>query len=220
MVSSLATLELQTGANPDATVIWLHGLGADGHDFEPVVPQLGLPDDLHVRFVFPHAPSMPVSINGGYIMPAWYDIRHTDLGYEQDEQGMINSARSIQLLIDREEMHGIRADRIVLAGFSQGCAMALHVGLQQSSPLAGIIGLSGYLPGLTKLSEISLDQATSVFMAHGVFDQVVPYEMGEKAYRQLQQAGYPVEWHSYPMEHSVCMEEIKAIGQFLTKVLK
>ncbi|OIO72937.1 MAG: carboxylesterase [Zetaproteobacteria bacterium CG_4_9_14_3_um_filter_49_83] len=218
----LPTVVLQTGPNPDATVIWLHGLGADGHDFEPIVPELGLPEGLHVRFVFPHAPSMPVSINGGYVMPAWYDIKHTDIGYEQDARGIIESARRIQLLIDREEMHGIRANRIVLAGFSQGGAMALHVGLRQGEPLAGVVALSSYLP-LAERLDVEVQQATRVskfFVGHGVHDPVVPFSLGDQTCRVLQQCGYDVQWHTYPMEHSVCREEIVHIGRFLTQVLQ
>lgn len=220
--SVLPTVEVVTGENPTATIIWLHGLGADGHDFEPIVPELRLPADLPLRFVFPHAPSMPVSINGGYIMPAWYDIRHTDIGFEQDEQGIIESSRMIQLLIDREEMHGIKSDRIILAGFSQGAAMALHVGLRQGEPLAGIMALSGYLPLSEKAAQglCPATLKTPVFMAHGINDPVVPYELGDNSHRKLESLGYSVAWHSYPMEHSVCPQEIIKIGQWITSILK
>jgi len=217
----LPTVELQTGPNPSATIIWLHGLGADGHDFEPVVPQLSLPDDLDVRFVFPHAPSIPVSVNGSYIMPAWYDIKHTDIGYEQDAQGVIESARMVQMLIDREEMHGIPSSRIVLAGFSQGGAMAMHVGLRQGEALAGIIALSCYLPLAETVEKEMRSETlkTPIFMAHGMNDPVVPYTLGESAHSTLQSLGYSVTWHSYPMEHSVCHEEIIKIGQWVTSLL-
>ena len=217
----LPTVEVVTGTRPTASVIWLHGLGADGHDFEPIVPELNLPDDLSIRFVFPHAPSMPVSINGGYIMPAWYDIRHTDIGYEQDEQGIINSNHMIQLLIDREEMQGIASNRIILAGFSQGAAMALHVGMRQGEPLAGIMALSGYLPLADKAEKElrSKTKSTPIFMAHGVHDPVVPFALGDGSRRKLESLGYAIEWHSYPMEHSVCQAEIVKIGQWITNVL-
>ncbi|MFQ5519124.1 MAG: alpha/beta hydrolase [Mariprofundus sp.] len=221
----LPCVELQTGSNPDATVIWLHGLGADGHDFEPIVPELGLADDLCVRFVFPHAPSIPVSLNGGYIMPAWYDIKHSDIGqvekYQQDESGIIESSRLIQLLIDREEMHGIASDRIVLAGFSQGGAMALHIGIRQGEPLAGILALSCYLPlAATVEKELRPETlSTPIFMAHGIHDDVVPYALGDRSRHALQTYGYSVDWHSYPMQHSVCHEEIIRIGQWLNAVL-
>ncbi len=218
----LPAVELQTGPEPSATVIWLHGLGADGHDFEPVVPELGLPAHLHVRFVFPHAPSMPVSINGGYIMPAWYDIKHSDIGYEQDEAGIRESARSIQLLIDREEMRGIASKRIILAGFSQGGAMALHLGMRQEEALAGILALSCYLPLAETIEKEMCREtlSTPIFMAHGVEDPIVPFALGDSSRRKLESFGYSVQWHSYPMQHSVCHEEIIRIGQWISSVLQ
>ncbi len=217
----LPCVELATGDKPTASIIWLHGLGADGHDFEPIVPVLGLPDELHVRFIFPHAPSMPVTVNGGYIMPAWFDIRHTDIDHEQDEAGIRSSSTSIGHLIEREIMHGIPAKRIVLAGFSQGGAMALYVGLRQSEPLAGIIALSCYLP-LEETLECEASESnkhTPVFMAHGVEDPIAPFELGDQSRRRLTTLGYPIEWHSYPIGHHVCAEEIKAIGRWLTALL-
>jgi len=218
---TLPAIELATGENPTATIIWLHGLGADGHDFESIVPQLGLSGDLNVRFIFPHAPSMPVSINGGFIMPAWYDIKHTDIGYQQDEVGIRESARQIQLLIEREELRGISSKRIILAGFSQGGAMALHVGMRQGESLAGILALSCYLPIAEKVEAELFEEskATPVFMAHGVNDPVVPYVLGDNSYRKLQELGFSVDWHSYPMEHSVCPEEIVKIGRWITSIL-
>ncbi|MDQ6972598.1 MAG: alpha/beta hydrolase fold domain-containing protein, partial [Mariprofundaceae bacterium] len=167
---TLPHLVVQTDPQPDAAVIWLHGLGADGHDFEPIVPQLGLKPEARIRFVFPHAPSIPVTLNGGYIMPAWYDIKQTDLGIEHDEAGVAESTRSIRMLIEQQEMHGIAASRIVLAGFSQGAAMALHVGLRQAEALAGIIALSGYLLFPERLQDEAREQAlhAPLFMAHGI----------------------------------------------------
>jgi len=220
-IRTLPAVEIQAGEKPDAAIIWLHGLGADGHDFEPIVPELGLPPELQIRFVFPHAPSMPVTINGGYIMPAWYDIRHTDIGYEQDEKGIRESARSIQMLIEREQMRGIATNRIILAGFSQGGAMALHVGTRQGEPLGGIMGLSCYLPLADKsLEEINeTAKRTPLFMAHGMDDPIVPFALGDKSHRALEKAGFNVEWHSYPMEHSVCHEEVIAIGKWIAKIL-
>jgi len=215
----LPHLTIETGSGPQAAVIWLHGLGADGHDFEAIVPQLGLPDSLAVRFIFPHAPSMPVTLNGGYIMPAWYDIKQNDLGIEHDHAGILNSARGIQLLIEQEEMRGIAASRIILAGFSQGAAMALHVGLRQPDALAGVMALSGYLllPGQTdQFTPASI--ATPVFMAHGVHDPVVPFSLGDNARRTLASLGYAIQWHSYPMQHNVCPEEIRHIGTWITSV--
>lgn len=218
----LPCVELATGDAPVASIIWLHGLGADGHDFEPIVPALGLPGSLHVRFVFPHAPSMPVTVNGGYIMPAWYDIRHADISHEQDKEGIHSSAISIEHLIEREIMHGIPAKHIVLAGFSQGGAMALHVGLRQNESLAGIIALSCYLP-LAEKMDAGANPAcrnTSIFMAHGVEDPIVPFALGDQSRRQLTKLGYPVQWHSYPIGHHVYTEEIKAVGQWLSKRLR
>ncbi len=217
----LPTVEIDTGQAPDASIIWLHGLGADGHDFEPVVPQLDLPERLSVRFVFPHAPSMPVSLNGGYIMPAWYDVRHTDLGIEHDGPGIARSARQIRLLIEQEQMRGIEAGRIIVAGFSQGAAMALHVGLTHPEKLAGIIALSGYLlqPEHLESARSTANRGTPILMAHGVNDEVVPYGLGEKAQRTLSTWGYEVAWHAYPMAHHVCAEEIHAIGRWIVERL-
>jgi len=218
----LPTLCVETGANPSASVIWLHGLGADGHDFEPVVPELGLPDDLHVRFVFPHAPSIPVTINGGYIMPAWYDIRQTDLGIEQDEAGIRKSARAITMLIEHEIMRGIGPERIILAGFSQGGAMALYTGLRHAERLAGIMALSAYLlfPDRLQQEFMRAGAGTPIFMAHGVEDPIVPLRLGETAAHRLEKMDYPVSWHTFPMGHSVCAEEIQCIGRWIASVLK
>jgi len=217
---TLPHLTVETAANPQASVIWLHGLGADGHDFESIVPQLGLPTELAVRFVFPHAPSIPVSLNSGYIMPAWYDIKQNDLGIEHDRGGILQSAASIQMLIEQEQMRGIPTQRIILAGFSQGAAMALHIGLRQADKLAGIMALSGYLLLPTE-TDAWHDNAkeTPIFMAHGVHDPVVTYTLGESSYRKLENQGYTVQWHSYPMEHSVCIEEIQHIGKWITQQL-
>jgi len=216
----LPHITTETGPKPQASVIWLHGLGADGHDFEPIVAQLGLTDAVAVRFIFPHAPAIPVTLNGGYIMPAWYDIKQTDLGIEHDHQGIVNSARDIQLLIEQELMRGIPASRIILAGFSQGAAMALHVGLRQSEPLAGIMVLSGYLllPDLTDQFSPAAKN-TPLFMAHGVHDPVVTYSLGDNTRRTLESLGYAIQWHSYPMEHNVCPEEIRHIGAWLNQRL-
>lgn len=216
----LPHLSVETAANPDASIIWLHGLGADGHDFEPIVPQLGLDPKLAARFIFPHAPAMPVTINGGYIMPAWYDIRQTDLGIEHDHAGIEQSHRAIRLLIEQEIMRGIAPDRIVLAGFSQGAAMSLYTGLRQSQPLAGIMALSGYLLLPKEIDTIEAAAlAAPIFMAHGVHDPVVPFALGDNCRRQLAGMGADIEWHSYPMEHSVCFEEMRQIGNWLNTIL-
>lgn len=210
-----------TAPDPDACIIWLHGLGADGHDFEPIVPQLGLKREARLRFIFPHAPAMPVTINAGYVMPAWYDIRQTDLGIEHDEAGIAASASAIQRLIEQQQMHGIAASRIVLAGFSQGAAIALHVGLAQTEPLGGIISLSGYLLLPHKLEEHVCREslATPLFMAHGIEDPVVPFGLGEAAHDRLRKLGMTVEWHSYPMQHQVCAKEITDTGNWINRIL-
>jgi len=218
---TLPHITAETAANPTATVIWLHGLGADGHDFEPIIPELGLPADLAVRFIFPHAPAIPVSINGNYVMPAWYDIKKEELTIEHDKDGVHDSAMSIQMLIDQEIMRGIPANRIILAGFSQGAAMALYSGLRQPEKLAGILALSGYILLPNELDSIKhIDQSPPIFMAHGVHDQVVLFAWGEASYRKLLNKGCNISWHSYPMEHSVCHEEIIDIGKWITKVLR
>ncbi|OIO71362.1 MAG: carboxylesterase [Zetaproteobacteria bacterium CG12_big_fil_rev_8_21_14_0_65_55_1124] len=217
----LPHLTVETVPEPNAAIIWLHGLGADGHDFEPIVPQLGLKPEARIRFIFPHAPAMPVTINGGYVMPAWYDIRQTDLGIEHDEAGIAASAKAVQLLVEQQQMNGIAASRIVLAGFSQGAAMALHVGLAQEEALGGIMALSGYLLLPNKLKTHLCREAlgTPLFMAHGINDPVVPFSLGEASHDRLQKLGMAVDWHSYPMAHQVCPKEIAAIGAWLNKLL-
>jgi len=220
VLHTLPHITVETGTKPTATIIWLHGLGADGHDFDALVPQLGLPADMAVRFIFPHAPSMPVTLNAGYIMPAWYDIKQTDLGIEHDRDGIKTSTADINLLIEQEQMRGIKSDRIILAGFSQGAAMSLHVGLRQSQPLAGIMALSGYLllpDQIDNIKPASLN--TPIFMAHGIHDPVVNYALGDSSRRKLLDAGCSIEWHSYPMQHNVCPEEIHQIGKWITTTL-
>lgn len=200
-----------------ATVIWLHGLGADGHDFEPIVPELKLPESLGLKFVFPHAPVMPVTINGGYEMRAWYDIRDTDLANREDKAGVRQSASHIEKLIDAEMDAGIPSDKIILAGFSQGGAIALHLATRTQQKLAGIVALSTYLTMPEELasekSEANLD--TPIFMAHGSQDPVVPMQRGQFSAKTLQDNGFKVSWQDYPMAHAVCLEEIKALGSYL-----
>ncbi len=217
----LASVEIETRPDVDSSVIWLHGLGADGHDFEPIVPDLNLPDDLALRFIFPHAPSIPVSINNGYIMPAWYDIQQNDLGIKQDEAGIRQSAKSIEHLIERERMRGIASRRIILAGFSQGGAMALHTGLRTSERLGGIIVLSAYLtlPETLEKEAHPSNRETLILMTHGVNDPIVPSELGNASYQRLLDHGYNVSWYSYLMKHSVCAEEIKTIGDWIAGIL-
>jgi phospholipase/carboxylesterase len=217
----LECVELQTTEHPDATVIVLHGLGADGYDFVPIVKEfesLGAP---RARYVFPHAPQMPVTINNGYVMRAWYDILGTDLVRREDERGVRQSQAAVEALIAREVARGVPRRRIVLAGFSQGGAITLQVGLRQPEPLAGLIVLSSYLPlSATVAAElVPAAKAVPILMAHGTQDPVVPLERGTSSRDQLQQLGLQVEWHDYPMPHSVCGEEVEAIAAFLKRVL-
>jgi phospholipase/carboxylesterase len=218
---SVEAVEIQTGREPVASVIWLHGLGADGHDFEPIVPELVRPGERALRFVFPHAAVRPVTINNGFAMRAWYDIVGIDRRSAEDEPGIRASQARITELILRENGRGIPSERIVLAGFSQGGAMALFAGVRYPQKLAGIMGLSCYqvLAGKFAAERQPANASTPVFMAHGVQDPVVPLLMGEDACRQLQGAGYPVEWHAYSMPHSVCPQEVGDISAWLRRVL-
>jgi len=217
----LPCIELETAPNPTAAVIWLHGLGADGNDFVPIIPELNLTGCPGIRFIFPSAPSMPVTVNGGYVMPAWYDIIGRNLMDQEDAAGIKRSAAAITELIEKEAQRGIAYERIVLAGFSQGCAMALHIGLRFPHQLAGIIALSGYLPLATSLAieKHSANQDTPIFMAHGLYDAVVVPERAEASYAMLEKMAYKVEWNEYPMEHSVNREELMDISRFLQEVL-
>lgn len=218
---ALQTIDIQTGDAPRAAIILMHGLGADGNDFVPITQELDLSDVGPVRYVFPNAPVIPVTINGGYRMPAWYDILGTDLARREDEAGLRASQAEIEALIAREKARGIPASRIVLAGFSQGCAMALMTGLRHGEALAGIVGLSGYLPlaASTAIERHAANQATPIFMAHGLHDEVVQIGRATASRDALQALGYAVEWHAYPMPHSVCMEEVADLGRFLLRVL-
>ncbi|MCF6226784.1 MAG: alpha/beta hydrolase [Xanthomonadales bacterium] len=213
---------VETAKNPRFTVIWLHGLGADGHDFEPIVPQLGLSQELQaagVRFIFPNAASRPVTINGGMSMPAWYDIKGMDLRRDQDEQGIADSSKRISDMIDAEIAAGRKPAEIVLAGFSQGGAMALHVGLRYPQKLAGIMALSCYLLFPEQLETLDNPAAAGmdVFAAHGSQDPVVPYAAGKTAASRLSKLGYQVQWQVYTMAHAVCQQEIKDIGRWLSQ---
>lgn len=214
-------IELQTGAQPRSTVIVMHGLGADGNDFVPIAQELQLDAVGPVRFVFPHAPVMPVTINGGYRMRAWYDILGTETQGVQDEAGLRQSMASIEDLLAQEVARGTPSDRIVLAGFSQGCAMALLTGLRHAHRLAGIVGLSGYLPlsATTAAERSAANQATPVFLAHGLYDEMIVLPRAQQSRETLRALGYPVEWHEYPMGHSVCMEEVADLNAWLLRVL-
>ena len=208
-------------AAADAAVIWLHGLGADGNDFVPIVSELGLPASLHIRFLFPHAPVRPITINQGYRMRGWYDITSLDIANRDDEAGIIESSNYLGRLCDEQQAQGIASQRIVVAGFSQGGAIALYAGLRYPQPLGGIMALSTYLPMQQRLEQEAVDanRKTPVFMAHGQHDDVVAPRFGMQTRSLLQQQGYQLQWHDYAMGHSVCMEEISDIGDWLTTVL-
>lgn len=214
-------IEIETGPNPTASVVLMHGLGADGNDFVPIAQELDLASVGPVRFVFPNAPVMPVTINGGYQMPAWYDIYGPNLVQREDEAGLRRSQAAIEGLIEREKGRGIPARRIVVAGFSQGCAMALMTGLRHQEKLAGIVGLSGYLPLAAMLAaeRSAANQDTPIFMAHGSADPVVVLQRATASRDALKALGYAIDWHEYPMAHSVCMEEVADLNGWLLKVL-
>jgi phospholipase/carboxylesterase len=214
-------VEVEPRGQAKASVVLLHGLGADGHDFESIVPELGLSDSHGVRFVFPHAPVRPVTVNGGYRMRAWYDIARLEKGAPQDEAGIRESAATVERLLKREEERGVPASRVVLAGFSQGGAIALFAGLRHPARLAGIVALSTYLPLASTLAAEAhpANAAVPVFMAHGTFDPVVPMALGEESKRVILERGIPLEWHTYPMAHSVSAEEIAELREFLRRVL-
>lgn len=217
----LDNIEIETAPHPSIAVIWLHGLGADGNDFVPIVRELDLAGLPGIRFVFPHAKTMPVTINGGYVMRAWYDILGTELTRREDEGGLRASQLAVEALIAREKSRGIPASRIILAGFSQGCAMTLQTGLRHPEKLAGMLCLSGYLPladhVAAERSEASLQ--TPVFMAHGRQDPVVPFARAEESRKVLEGLGYQVEWHAYQMQHTLCLEEVQEIAKWIRKVV-
>jgi len=221
MSELLEHVQIETSDNPEVAVIWLHGLGADGHDFVPIVRELDLSGLPGIRFIFPHARTMPVTINNGYVMRAWYDITGAELVRREDEAGLRASQQEVEAFIAREKARGIPASRIILAGFSQGCAMTIQTGLRHPETLAGMICLSGYVPLADKLgaerTEASL--ATPIFMAHGRHDNVVPFSRAQASHDVLVELGYQVEWHEYTMQHSVCLEEVQDLSRFFKKVL-
>lgn len=218
---TLETIEIETAPNPRATILLMHGLGADGNDFVPIAQEMDLSAAGPVRFVFPNAPVIPVTINGGYRMPAWYDILGTDLVRREDEAGLRQSHAALEALLAREKTRGIPASRIVVAGFSQGCAMALMTGLRHAESLAGIVGLSGYLPlaATTATERHAANAATPIFLAHGQQDNVVQIDRAVASRDALQALGYSVQWHDYAMAHSVCIEEIADLNRWLLQVL-
>ena len=216
----LETIEIATGPAPSASVIWMHGLGADGHDFEPIVPELGLPGTLQVRFIFPNAPVRPVTLNMGMAMRAWYDIIEIGGGRE-DGEGLRASQAAIEQLIAAEVARGIPASRIVLAGFSQGGAIAFQTGLRHPQRLAGIMALSTYLPlaGTVEDERSAANRDLPVFMAHGSVDPMISIGRAQQSRKMLEALGYPLEWHEYPMPHSVCPQEITDISDWLVRTL-
>jgi phospholipase/carboxylesterase len=220
-MAMLQTIEVETAAKPDATVIWLHGLGADGHDFEPVVPELVRSEERAWRFVFPNAPVRPVTLNGGMPMRAWYDLKGLNRQAAEDMDGFRETDAQIRQLIAKEEERGITANRIVLAGFSQGGAVSLYTAPRFPEKLAGVMALSCYLPAENSFGaeRLPANDATPIFMGHGQADPVLPLALGVQSRNFLKALGYPVEWHEYPMPHSVCAAEIADIRRFLFRVL-
>ena len=212
-------VEVTSGENPVGSVIWLHGLGADGHDFEPIVPELRLPADLPLRFVFPHAPTRPVTINGGMVMRAWYDIVSLSAEGRADADGVRESTAILEALIAREIERGTAADKIVIAGFSMGGAIAINTALHTAHPLAGLMALSTYLPLSEEVDGSSGSRDLPVFMAHGSFDPMLPMQWGQLSAQKLEETGFSVEWHEYPMAHAVCPQEIADIREWLLRVL-
>jgi phospholipase/carboxylesterase len=219
-LNALETVTVETGPNPTFSILWMHGLGADGHDFEPLVPELAVDGLPAIRFVFPHAPVRPVTINNGYAMRAWYDIIAIDRRSAEDVAGIESSAGSLRQLIANENARGIPTNRIVVAGFSQGGAMALHLATRHPEKLAGVIALSCYLPLAKQFAteRSSANLATPIYMAHGLQDPVVPIALGDESRRILAATGFKVDWRAYPMPHSLCAEEVADIRAFLATV--
>jgi len=221
-IDLLPTYNLETGAHPTHSIIWMHGLGADGNDFVPIVSELNLFPDVPIRFVFPHAPMRSITINNGYVMRAWYDISYNNLSHEEDEIGIRESHKAIDKLIDHEISCGIKPENIIIAGFSQGGAMALHVGLRQKNNLAGILALSCYLPlANTLFTEVQpANSSIPILMVHGKGDLVIPVKLAKASRDLLLKANYEVEWHEYAMEHAVCAEEIVDISSWIRRIIR
>ena len=218
-MTHLPAIEKETSARPDSTVIWLHGLGADGNDFAPIIPELRLPATAAIRFIFPHAPAIPVTINGGYVMPAWYDIMEMQINRRIDIEGLMASARAINGFIDRELDRGIDSRRIIVAGFSQGGAVAYQVVLSHDKPLGGLLAMSTYLATADTLDYTAVNKKIPISVQHGLHDPVVPEQLGRTAVARLIREGYQVSYQSYPMEHSVCPAQIDNISQWLQSLL-
>lgn len=216
-MQELEYIELETRANPTAAVIWLHGLGASGHDFEPVVPELGLPEDAAVRFIFPHAPNMPVTINGGMTMPAWYDIKAMDIDRVVDTDQLVASADAVARLVDREIERGVKSENIVIAGFSQGGAVAYELGLSYPKRLGGILALSTYFATAKTVEVSDANRGIPISIYHGTHDPMVPESLGRLSVEKLKELGFEPSYQTFPMEHSVCLEEVQDIGSFIRK---
>ncbi len=216
----LPAIELETSPTPDSTVIWLHGLGADGNDFAPIVPELNLPVELGIRFIFPHAPTIPVTVNGGFVMPAWYDILEMDIDRKVDIAGLMASAKEIHAFISRELDRGIDSKRIVIAGFSQGGAVAYQAALSHEKQLGGLLAMSTYLATADIIEYSEINKTIPIKIQHGTHDPVVPEQLGHKAKVQLTKQGYSVSYQNYPMEHSVCPEQIGDISAWLQTTLQ
>ncbi|MBK8973767.1 MAG: carboxylesterase [Hahellaceae bacterium] len=215
----LPTLEIETGPTPEASIIWLHGLGADGHDFEPIIPELRLPASLSLRFIFPHAPVRPVTINGGYLMPAWYDIFEANLRRRVDTRQLRDSANAVEQLIEREQQRGIPAERVILAGFSQGGAVVLDLALRLEYTIGGLIALSTYLASEDVARHARAHRDLPIFVGHGTQDDIVSPQLGDESVALLKQAGFSPAYHRYAMGHSVCIQECQDIGHWLTQSL-
>jgi len=215
----LPCVEIEPSSTADAAVIWLHGLGADGHDFEPIVPELKLDGSAAIRFVFPHAPARPVTVNGGFVMPAWYDILDINIDRRVDIDQLMESAEAVRLLVDREMERGIDSRRIVLAGFSQGGAVAIQTALTYPHRLAGLLGLSTYFATCDRIQPEAVNEDIPVQLCHGTADPVVPERIGREGFEKLREMGYQAEYQTYPMEHAVCMEEIADVSSWFQDIL-
>lgn len=216
-MQDLKYIELETKSNPTAAVIWLHGLGASGHDFEPVVPELGLPEDAAVRFIFPHAPNMPVTINGGMTMPAWYDIKAMDIDRVVDTDQLLASSNAVAKLVDREIERGVSSENIIIAGFSQGGAVAYELGLSYPRRLGGILALSTYFATAKTVEVSDANRGLPISIYHGTQDPMVPESLGRLSVEKLKEMGFEPSYQTFPMEHSVCLEEVQDIGGFIRK---
>jgi len=216
----LPAIEYETQPNPDASVIWLHGLGADGNDFAPIVPELRLPESLAIRFIFPHAPSIPVTVNGGFVMPAWYDILEMDIDRKVDTTQLMKSAAEIDGFVTRELKQNIQSKRIIIAGFSQGGAVAYQVALSHELPLAGLLAMSSYFATVDSINLSDSNKQIPIKIQHGTYDPVVPESLGQKATTQLIKLGYSVNYQNYPMEHAVCPQQISDISLWLQEILR